>query len=135
MAAVEPPVAELSGQSEHAAAPVASLKWSAEQAVGVPPSAPVYPAFATHAVAVVEPVTPPVAELAGQPTHAEEEAAAALYLPISHAETLLPLPVKPAAATQAVAAVEPTGQDVDAGHLYCFSSALPRHSGRHVFVL
>ena len=63
---VKPPVAELSEQFEHAAAPVASLKLSDKQAVGVPPSAPVYPALATQAVIAVQPVKPPVAVLSEQ---------------------------------------------------------------------
>ena len=110
---VKPPVDELVGQRpEHVALPVSALKWSAEQAVGVPPSGPVYPAFATHAVAVVEPVAPPVAELARQTTHAEEAAAAALYLFISHAETLLSLPVKPASAKHLLTAAVPVAMPV-----------------------
>ena len=52
MLAVEPvelPVPELDGQLLHAAAPVAALNVSTKQALcelGVPPSGPVYPAFA-----------------------------------------------------------------------------------------
>ena len=64
------PVPELEGHAEHVAEPVSALTVSAAHAVGVPPSGPVYPAFATHAVTAVEPVKPPVAELGGQSEHA-----------------------------------------------------------------
>jgi hypothetical protein len=100
-------VPELMGQSEHAAAPVASLKASAKQAVKGPPSGPVYPAFATQAVAAVEPVAPPLAELARQPVQSAFPVAA---LKLSAKQTVKGPPsgpVYPAFATQAVAAVEP----------------------------
>ena len=57
----------LLGQPVHVAEPENALNELAAQAVGRTPSGPVYPAFATQAVAAVEPVAPPVAELAGQP--------------------------------------------------------------------
>ena len=79
--AVEPvaaPVAELEGQPAHAASPVASLKSPAKQTVGVPPSGPVYPAFATHAVLTREPRLPPVAELVGQSSQAAADVSASL---------------------------------------------------------
>ena len=63
---VEPPVAELVAQPVQVAAPVEALYVFAKHAVKAPPSGPVYPAFATHAVTAVEPVAPPVAEWDGQ---------------------------------------------------------------------
>ena len=56
------------GYLVQAPSPEASLNVSAGHAVGVPPSGPVYPGFATHAV---EPVAPPVAKLVGQ-LHVQE---------------------------------------------------------------
>ena len=67
---VSPLVSELVGQAVHAASPEAALDVPTTQAVGVPPSGPVYPASATQAVAAVEPVKPPVAELSEQFEHA-----------------------------------------------------------------
>mgnify|MGYP006892641026 CR=1 FL=1 len=61
----EPPVFVLAEQPVHATAPVALLYLPAAQAVGVPPSVPVNPALATHAVMTVEPVVMPVPLLAG----------------------------------------------------------------------
>ena len=61
-----------------AVAPVSALKASAKQAVGVPPSGPVYPAFATQAVTAVDAVVPPVAELARQLSQAVADVSAAL---------------------------------------------------------
>ena len=55
---------------------VSALKVSAGQAAGVPPFEPVYPAFAKHAVAAVEPVAPPGAELAGQSVQDASEGSA-----------------------------------------------------------
>ena len=75
---VKLPVPEFSGQPVHAAAPVAALKWSAKQASKGPPSGPVYPAFATQAVAAVEAIAAPVAELTGQLLQAVAEVSAAL---------------------------------------------------------
>ena len=54
----------------HAAAPVAALNVLDAHAEGVPPSGPVNPAAAAQDVLAVEPTTPPVPELAGQPKHA-----------------------------------------------------------------
>jgi hypothetical protein len=103
---VAPPVAELEGQPVHAASPVAALKLPAEQAVGVPPSGPVYPAFATQAVTAVEPVEPSVAELEGQPVHAVSPVSA-LKVPAKQAVEAPPLePVYPAFATHSLTAVD-----------------------------
>ena len=110
MAAVEPvkpSVAELSEQFEHAALPVAALNLSAKQAEGVPPSGPVYPAGATHAVAAVEPVKPSVAELSEQFEHAPSPTAA-LKVSTGHAVNGPPLgPVYPTFATQSVIDLDP----------------------------
>ena len=70
------PVPEWVGHVEHAAEPDTALKWSAKQAVKGPPSRPVYPVFATQAVAAVEPVASPLAELSGQSVHAAAPVAA-----------------------------------------------------------
>ena len=102
----EPFVPVKDGHSEQADAPVSALNVSGEHATGVPPFGPVNAAFATHAVTAVEPVAEAVPELLGQSEHASEEADCVLYLPATHAETLLPLPVYPAFARQSSTDVE-----------------------------
>ena len=74
--------------------------------MNAPPFGPVYPVFATQAVAAVEPVAPSVAELAGQPVHAASPVAV-LKNAAGQAVRVPPFePVYPAFATQAVTAVE-----------------------------
>ena len=98
---------ELGGQPVQDAEPVSPLYAPAEQAAGVLPSGPVYPAFATQAVIAVEPAAAPVAELVGQPVHAASPVSA-LYVPAKQAVGVPPFePVYPAIAAQAMAAVEP----------------------------
>ena len=67
-------VAELDGQPVHTSAPVAALNVSAAHATGVPPFAPVYPAFATQAVLADDPVAATVPELDVHAVHGAEDA-------------------------------------------------------------
>jgi hypothetical protein len=83
---------ELLVQFEHPAEPVEALKWPAKHAVGVPPSAPVSPAFATQSVMTVLPMVVPVPLLAGH----------AVGLPLPQL-----IPKKPALATHAESKAEP----------------------------
>ena len=83
----------MAGQAVQELALVSALNVSAKHAVGVPPFAPVYPAFAMHAVLADDAVAPPVAELVGQAVHATEDRAVALKLPAAQAATSLPWPV------------------------------------------
>ena len=83
------------GHSVHAVLPVLDLYLPAAQRVGVPPLGQVNPAFATHAVLAVEPVTAPVPELATQAVHATSPVAD-LCMSAAHAEHVPSGPVYPA---------------------------------------
>ena len=117
---VSPLVSELVGQAVHATSPEAALDVPTAQAEGVPPSGPVYPGFATHAVIAVEPVAASVLELVGQAVHAALPEAA-LNASTGHAVGVpLSGPVYPGFATHAVIAVEPAASPVAelVGHLH-----------------
>ena len=107
--AVATPVPEFAGQLVQLSALFAdALNVPAGQADTLPPP-PVYPASALQSVKAALAVFVPVPELDGQASQAALDIANDLYVPDKHGDTLVPLPVYPASARQALTAAECAG--------------------------